>query len=247
MSAGSRPAAEVGVGLACWDTSGRIHFEPLPYPPPERIRVGRMLVRGPPHLRTRRAARRRSCGDSPRTRLTTITGGTLTCGDMVCRSHHEPSLNSARSGVRSGRMLHVGAQTRRVGRTRHMPWRGRWRVVCGRHGHQREPQRRTRLDERSEQESHIGADGGFVDTGELGQGAGLRISDRTRHGHGGELGATRHQLSFQPLCGFSRRKLFAQTQHWRTGQTALLQGQIERIAGCVARCAGPRPLMPARP
>ena len=108
--------------------------------------------------------------------------------------------------------------------------RGRLWVVCSRHGHQRKTQRRTHLDEPGQQQGNAGADGPFIATGELSQGAGLRICDRTRHGRGGELGSTRHQLGFQALSCLGRRKLFSQTQHWRTGQTALLQGQIEALA-----------------
>ena len=62
------------------------------------------------------------------------------------------------------------------------------------------PSARTRLDETGQQEGHPGADGGLVGTGELGQWTGLRISNETRRGHGGELGATRRQLGFQAVC-----------------------------------------------
>ena len=42
--------------------------------------------------------------------------------------------------------------------------------------------------------------------------------------------STRHQLGFQALSRLGRSQLLSQTQHRRTGQTALLQGQIEALA-----------------
>ena len=86
--------------------------------------------------------------------------------DIACGDHLGPDLNSVLNGVHNERTCRV-APTRRVGRTRRMPWgRWRWRVARSRHGHQREPERRTHLDEPGEQQGHTGANGGFLGTDE---------------------------------------------------------------------------------
>ena len=106
---------------------------------------------------------------------------------------------------------------------------GLW-VSSSRHGHQRETQRRTRLNETGKQQGDAGADGRLVETEKPSQGAGLRICDGTRHRRGGEFGTTGHQLGFQALRSLGCRQLLAQTQHGRARRTALLEGQVRALA-----------------
>jgi len=62
-------------------------------------------------------------------------------------------------------------------------------------------------------------------------GAGLRICDKPATGYGGELGATRHQLSFPGAPPASAAASFLpQAQHLRARQAALLYGQINALA-----------------
>jgi len=107
---------------------------------------------------------------------------------------------------------------------------GGWRVSSSRHGHQRETQRRARLNEAGEQQGDAGAHGPLIETEKPSQGTGLRICDRTRHGRGGEFCTTGHQLGFQALCGLGGRQLLAQTQHGRTRRTVVLEGQVGALA-----------------
>ena len=91
-----------------------------------------------------------------------------------------------------------------------------------------------------------GTDGGFLGTDEPGQGAGLGIGVQTRHGHGGELGATRRQLGFQALSCLGCSQLLSQTS---TGaQASRLSSSTTRSAQCRLRrqMRASRPLTPAQ-
>ena len=98
--------------------------------------------------------------------------------------------------TRTRRVGWAGAMVRRRG--------GLW-VPSSRHGHQRETQRGTRLNQAGQQQGDACANGRLVETCEARQATGLRIGDRTHHRRGGEFGATRHQLGFQALCSLGCR------------------------------------------
>ena len=119
------PAAEIFVGFARRDTAGCIRLDPGLHPELEHIHVGRLLVRVPARRRSRRRVRRWRV-DGPGTPAATVAGAGARRHNVASRPRLEPSLNSARTGVRSDRMLCVGAPTRRVGRTRHAPLHRLW-------------------------------------------------------------------------------------------------------------------------
>ena len=82
-------------------------------------------------------------------------------------------------------------------------------VLSSRHGHQRETQRGTRLNEAGEQQGDAGSHDRLIETDKSSQGAGLRICNGTHHRRGGEFGTTRHQLGFQALRSLGGRQLLA--------------------------------------